>query len=132
MFYIEYIDNYIILTRGFGTSRVSMLVLLFGTADVEGAFMEGSGALRQAGKTKMGKTWPNFKSTVLINYSPRFRLLLTCQSNSPSPKDSESTQSQNMVTRAENDNTCTKCQYVVVLLTAIQSYSVTHAQNDNT
>ena len=39
----------------------------------------------------------------------------SCQSDSPSPTDSESTQSQNMVTRARNANTCTKCQYVLVL-----------------
>ena len=42
-----------------------------------------------------------------------------CQSDSQSPTESESTQSQNMVTRAQNANTCTKCQYVVVLLTTI-------------
>ena len=50
-----------------------------------------------------------------------------CQSGSQSPMESELNQSQNMVTRAQNANTCTKCQYVVVLLTAIQYYTVTHA-----
>ena len=54
-----------------------------------------------------------------------------CQSNSQSPTDSESTQSQNMVMRARNANACTKCQYVVVLLTAIQYYTVTHTRDEN-
>ena len=50
-----------------------------------------------------------------------------CQSDSPSPTDSELTQSQNMLMRARNANTCTKYQCIVVLLMAIQSYTVTHA-----
>ena len=55
-----------------------------------------------------------------------------CQSYSQSPTNSELTQSQNMVTSARNANTCMKCQYVVILLTAIQSYTVTHARDANT
>ena len=52
--------------------------------------------------------------------------LESTQSDSQSPTDSESTQSQNI------GNARTKCQYVVVLLTAIQSYTVTHARDANT
>ena len=54
------------------------------------------------------------------------------QSNSPSPTDSESTQSRNMIMCAQNANTCTKCQYEIVSLMVIQSYTTTHEQNDNT
>ena len=61
-----------------------------------------------------------------------YLVLPKCQSDPPIPTDSESTQSQNMVTRAQNANTCKKFQYVVVLLTAIQYYTVNHAQNSNT
>ena len=44
---------------------------------------------------------------------------IICQYDSPSPTESESNWSQNMVTHARNANLCMKCQYVVVLLTVI-------------
>ena len=59
-------------------------------------------------------------------------LILYCQSYSQSPTDSELTQSQNRVTCAQNANTSTKCQYVFILLTSIQSYTVTQARCANT
>ena len=48
-----------------------MLGVLLGPVGATGAFVEGSGALWQARKTKMAKIWPNFKTAVLANYSPK-------------------------------------------------------------
>ena len=66
-----------LLSGGFDTDGGSVPKILFSAVRMEGAFVEGSGALRKSGKTKIAKIWPNFKMTVISNYSPKFRLLFT-------------------------------------------------------
>ena len=61
--YIKYIHNFIYLSDGL----VQPKCLYSFCSQHAGAFVEGAGTLRQAGKMKMAKQLSNFKMTVLVN-----------------------------------------------------------------
>ena len=67
--------NTYLLVRWFVTFRLSMEDGFFGAVGEVREFAEGAGALLQAGKIQIVGEKPNFKTTVLSNYSPKLILL---------------------------------------------------------
>ena len=71
------IDNYIFIDRRVRTSRSVCAGRIVRSGRRGGSVRGGLGRLTVSQKNENGEKWHNFKTTVLANYSPRFRLLFT-------------------------------------------------------
>ena len=69
--------DYIFIDQKVWSGQCVSADVFFGVVGEAGGFVEVLGTLRKDVKTKMVKDWPNFKATVMSNYSPKFRLLFT-------------------------------------------------------